>query len=99
MDTFWDVLRSAWKAIAAFLAVFLAQLVANVSTTSGEVVLPSNGGDWATALGAAFVGALLVYLLPNRYTKPQVKAQVDRLPEEEQKDIMRAKDEEHPNWK
>lgn len=93
-----EILRSAWKAIAAFLVVFLGQLVDNLASSNGSVALPQSVGEWSSAVGLALVGAVIVYVLPNRYTPPQVESHLDRLPEAAQKNIMRARAEQHPNW-
>ncbi len=92
------VLRSAWKAIAAFFTVFLGQLVENFISSDGSVVLPQTQAEWVSAISVALVGSVVVYVLPNRYTKPQVEKQIDRLPEDDQKAIMASKNVQHPNW-
>lgn len=57
MTRFWTWLKGAWKAVAAAASPFVAVLVANISD---EIQ-----GAAATITTAA-VGALLVYIVPNK---------------------------------
>jgi hypothetical protein len=75
-----EILKQAWKAIAAFLAVFVAQLVENIVTSNGTVVLPQTTPEWLTLLSTSFGGAVLVYLVRNKRTGEQIVGDIAALP-------------------
>ena len=91
-------LRSAWKAVAAFAVVFFGKLIDNLVSTDGSVVLPQTRQEWLGVIGVSAAAAVAVYVFPNRYTKVQTVAHVNRLDESDQRELVRAKLEKHPDW-
>jgi len=83
-------IQESWKAVIAFLGVFVSVLLARLS--SGESPLPALDDlpGWLALLGGCFGTALLAWAKRNKLTPSQITVGFGALPDHEQRQVVAA---------